>query len=117
MVVSIPLTIIIYAVTLNFSMKFFIWAFENPQEWIVVIPILSGVVATLIAKILAKAKFESNMSGTIAILLIALFWGVICVVDFVSEDSVLAIDISPFSSFTCTLAWSITALLASFYHK
>lgn len=80
-IISIPVALVGYFISVVVILLFCNWFFDKPQDWPYLIPIINSSFSLGIAYFIANDLFNSRGGAKATVLLIAIFWVVFVIVD------------------------------------
>ena len=85
-IIAVPIGLVAYVISLVLFLIFFLWFFDKPNEWSIVIPTLTSLFALSIAMAAAETNGGKGTGRTVAFI-VAFFWAAFVVIDLLSGAS------------------------------
>lgn len=80
-ILSVPIAILCYVVSVVVILIFCNWFFDNPKEWSYAIPIITASGSLALAYDIAKEKLSSKTGAKITAFIISAFWVFFVIID------------------------------------
>ena len=80
-IVSVPVALACYVISVVLILMFCNWFFDKPREWSYAIPIITSSCSFIIACVVAEDKLSSKTGAKITAVIIAAFWIVFVIAD------------------------------------
>lgn len=80
-VISVPVALLCYVISVVVILAFCNWFFDNPREWTYAIPIITSSCSLAIACYVAEEKLSSKTGAKLTAVIVATFWILFVIVD------------------------------------